>query len=64
MRHRIMEQDKKIVIKGKRKCLVLKVPIIQLERCKLLEVKLPAHAKKITGILVTARFELYNPGLA
>ncbi|HVD99532.1 MAG TPA: hypothetical protein VNB90_15090 [Cytophagaceae bacterium] len=53
-----MEQKKEIVIKGKRRCLVLKVPIIQLERCKLLEVKLPAQAKKVTGILVTARYEL------
>lgn len=53
-----MEKEKKIVIKGKRKCLVLKVPITQLERCKLLEVKLPAHVKKVTGILVTARFEI------
>jgi hypothetical protein len=52
-----MEQGKDIVIKGRRKCIVLKVPITQLERCKLLEVKLPAHAKKVTGILVTARFE-------
>ncbi len=58
MRHRIMEQDKKMLIKVKRKCLVLKVPIGQLERCKLLEVKLPAHVKKVTGILVTARFEV------
>lgn len=53
-----MEQEKEIHIKGKRKYLVLKVPITQLERCRLLEVKLPANAKKVSGILVTARFEI------
>lgn len=53
-----MEEPKKITLKGKRKCLVLKVPIVQLERCKLIEVKLPAQAKKVTGVLVTARYEL------
>jgi hypothetical protein len=53
-----MEQEKVFILKGKKKYLVLKVPINQLERCKLLEVKLPAQARKVTGILVTARYEL------
>ena len=53
-----MENETKISLKGKRKYLVLKVRIDQLERCKLLEVKLPANAKKVSGILVTARFEI------
>lgn len=58
MRHRIMGNENKVSLKGKRKYLVLKVRIEELERCKLLEVKLPANAKKITGILVTARSEV------
>lgn len=53
-----MGNENKVSLKGKRKYLVLKVRIEELERCKLLEVKLPANAKKITGILVTARSEV------
>lgn len=53
-----MDSEKKVTLKGKRKYLVVKVRIEELERCKLLEVKLPANAKRITGILVTARSEV------
>jgi hypothetical protein len=43
-----------IVTKIKRRIIVTKIIIDKLERFKPFEIKLPANAKKVTGVHVTA----------
>lgn len=43
-----------ITTRTKRKIVVKKVEITELESFKAIEIKLPANVRKVTGILVTA----------
>lgn len=43
-----------ITTKTKRRIIITKVEVNKLERFKPFEIKLPANATKVTGILVTA----------